>query len=66
MNDAFSLSRTAASSLAAMSKRMGLAPGWPDCGGVRTWAGLEFDPARFDRPAANAAITRMLANGWIK
>ena len=33
---------------------------------MRTWAGLEFDPARFDRPAANAAITRMLANGWIK
>jgi len=33
---------------------------------VRTWAGLDFDPARFDRPAANAAIARMLWNGWIK
>ncbi|HPL30788.1 MAG TPA: plasmid pRiA4b ORF-3 family protein [Anaerolineae bacterium] len=33
---------------------------------VRTWAGLDFDPARFDRPAANAAIDRMLWNRWIK
>ncbi|MEF8722577.1 plasmid pRiA4b ORF-3 family protein [Candidatus Accumulibacter phosphatis] len=33
---------------------------------MRTWAGLDFDPARFDRPAANAAISRMLSNGWIK
>ena len=33
---------------------------------VRTWAGLDFDPARFDRPAAAAAIHRMLSNGWIK
>ncbi len=33
---------------------------------VRTWAGLDFDPTRFDRPAANAAIERMLWNGWIK
>lgn len=33
---------------------------------VRTWAGLDFDPARFDRPAAAAAIDRMLSNGWIK
>ena len=34
--------------------------------GVRTWAGLDFDPARFDRPAANAAIDRMLWNRWVK
>lgn len=34
--------------------------------GVRTWAGLDFDPAHFDRPAANAAIDRMFWNGWIK
>ena len=34
--------------------------------GVRTWAGLDFDPARFDRPAANAAIDRMFWNRWIK
>lgn len=33
---------------------------------VRTWAGLDFDPARFDRPAASAAIDRMLWNRWIK
>jgi hypothetical protein len=33
---------------------------------VRTWAGLDFDPARFDRPTATAAIYRMLSNGWIK
>jgi hypothetical protein len=33
---------------------------------VRTWAGLDFDPARFDRPAANAAIDRMFWNGWVK
>ena len=33
---------------------------------VRTWAGLDFDPAHFDRPAANAAIDRMLWNGWVK
>ncbi|EXI78632.1 MAG: Plasmid pRiA4b ORF-3-like protein [Candidatus Accumulibacter appositus] len=33
---------------------------------VRTWAGLDFDPARFDRPAAGAAIDRMLGNRWIK
>jgi len=34
--------------------------------GVRTWAGLDFDPARFDRAAASAAIDRMLWNGWVK
>ena len=30
------------------------------------WAGLDFDPERFDRKAANNAIDRMLWNGWIK
>ncbi len=33
---------------------------------LREWAGLDFDPARFDRLAANSAISRMLWNGWIK
>lgn len=33
---------------------------------VREWAGLGFDPERFDPQAANAAISRMLWNGWIK
>lgn len=32
----------------------------------QTWAGLDFDPNRFDRHAANAAIDRMLCNSWIK
>ena len=32
----------------------------------REWAGLDFDPDRFDRHAANAAIDRMLWNGWVK
>ena len=33
---------------------------------LREWAGLDFDPERFDRKAANNAIDRMLWNGWIK
>ena len=33
---------------------------------TREWAGLDYDPSRFDRHAANAAIARMLWNGWIK
>jgi len=33
---------------------------------MREWAGLDFDPDRFDRMAANAALDRMLWNGWIK
>ena len=33
---------------------------------AREWAGLDFDPERFDRQAANAAISRLLWNGWIK
>lgn len=33
---------------------------------TQQWAGLDFDPARFDRVAANNAIDRMLWNGWIK
>lgn len=28
------------------------------------WAGEDFDPARFDRHAANAAILRMAWNRW--
>jgi len=32
----------------------------------REWAGLDFDPERFDRRAANAALDRLLWNGWIK
>jgi hypothetical protein len=28
------------------------------------WAGEDFDPARFDRHAANAALLRMAWNGW--
>ena len=30
------------------------------------WAGLDFDPARFDRQAVNATIARMLWNRWIR
>lgn len=33
---------------------------------TREWAGLDFDPERFDRQAANNALERMLWNGWIK
>ena len=33
---------------------------------LREWAGLDYDPARFDRPAANAAIKRLLWNRWLK
>jgi hypothetical protein len=33
---------------------------------LQTWAGLDFDPERFDRRAANIAIHRMQWNGWIK
>jgi hypothetical protein len=33
---------------------------------IREWAGLDFDPERFDRRAANNAIDRMLWNGWIR
>ena len=33
---------------------------------LREWAGLDYDPARFDRQAANAAIKRLLWNRWIK
>ena len=33
---------------------------------TRDWAGLDFDPARYDRQAANNAISRLLWNGWIK
>jgi hypothetical protein len=33
---------------------------------TREWAGLDFDPERFDRQAANNAIDRLLWNGWIK
>jgi len=33
---------------------------------MREWAGLDFDPERFDRRAANAALDRMLWNRWIK
>ncbi len=31
----------------------------------RDWAGMDFDPERFDRKAANAAIARMFWNHWI-
>ena len=31
---------------------------------VLRWAGGEFDPERFDRRVANAAIHRMLCNDW--
>ena len=33
---------------------------------LRKWAGLDYDPARFDRQAANAAIKRLLWNRWLK
>jgi hypothetical protein len=33
---------------------------------TREWAGLDFDPGRYDRQAANNAINRLLWNGWIK
>lgn len=33
---------------------------------MREWVGLDYDPARFDRQAANAAIKRLLWNHWIK
>lgn len=29
-----------------------------------TWAGMDFDPERFDRQAANAALLRMAWNRW--
>ena len=41
----------------------------PYCDEAKTfqeWAGLDFDPDRFDRQAANATICRMLWNRWIK
>ena len=28
------------------------------------WAGEDFDPLRFDRRAANAALLRMAWNAW--
>ena len=33
---------------------------------LHVWAGLDYDPARFDRQAANAAIKRLLWNRWLK
>ena len=33
---------------------------------LREWAGLDYDPAGFDRQAANAAIKRLLWNRWLK
>ena len=33
---------------------------------IGVWAGVDFDPERFNRQSANAAIERMLKNGWIK
>ena len=33
---------------------------------LQTWAGLDFDPERFDRRAANLTIQRMQWNGWIR
>ncbi|MDP2430563.1 MAG: plasmid pRiA4b ORF-3 family protein [Pseudomonadota bacterium] len=33
---------------------------------IQEWAGLDFDPDRFDRHAANAAIQRLIWNRWIK
>ena len=33
---------------------------------LQTWAGLDFDPERYDRRAANLALARMQWNGWIK
>lgn len=33
---------------------------------LRVWAGLDYDSARFDRQAANAAIKRLLWNRWLK
>ena len=34
--------------------------------GHQEWLGTDFDPDRFDRPAANAAVARLLYNGWIQ
>ena len=31
---------------------------------LREWAGGEFNPQQFDKRLANAAILRMLYNGW--
>ena len=33
---------------------------------LREWAGLDYNPAGFDRQAANAAIKRLLWNRWLK
>ncbi len=33
---------------------------------LQEWAGLDYDPARFDRQAANAAIKRLLWNRWLR
>jgi len=30
----------------------------------RTWIGADYDPERFDRHAANAALLRMAWNRW--
>ena len=33
---------------------------------LQEWAWLDYDPARFDRQAANAAIKRLLWNRWLR
>lgn len=42
------------------------APYGDEANEYRTWAGLDFDPTRFDRHAANASIERLIWNRWIK
>jgi hypothetical protein len=44
--------------------RLAKAPKGKDVREFLRWAGKDFDPARFDRHAANAALTRMAWNQW--
>lgn len=47
-------------------ERFDNAPYSDDTKALRTWAGFDYDPAPFDRHAANAAIKRLLWNRWLK
>lgn len=50
----------------AFVRQLDVAPYADETLATQLWAGVDFDPHRFDRHAANAAIARMLWNGWIK
>ena len=40
------------------------APGSKEANRYLEWVGVDYDPERFDRHAANAALLRMTWNGW--